>query len=89
MPDELEAEVKNALDELDVRLLAADARLGEIADTIGQATSIAEERSGSAKLRMLPMNMWDLLSRAGVVLRNENIRPWLPLGHYPVAGGLS
>jgi putative ATP-dependent endonuclease of OLD family len=83
IPDELEAEVKAALDALDVRMLAADARLGKIADTIGQATNVAEgDTPGSAKLRMLPMNMWDLLSRAGVVLRNETIRPWLPLGHH-------
>lgn len=83
IPDELEAEVKGILDALDVRLLAADARLGQIADTIGQATNVAEgDTPGSAQLRMLPMNMWDLLSRAGVVLRNENIRPWLPLAHH-------
>lgn len=83
IPDELEVDVKGALDALDVRMLAADDRLGKIAETIGQATNVAEgDTPGSAKLRMLPMNMWDLLSRAGIVLRNENIRPWLPLGHH-------
>jgi putative ATP-dependent endonuclease of OLD family len=83
IPEELVTEVKATLDGLDERLLAADARLGGIAETIGQATTIAEgDTPGSARLRMLPMNMWDLLSRAGVVLKNEAIRPWLPLGHH-------
>ncbi|HJU11161.1 MAG TPA: TOPRIM nucleotidyl transferase/hydrolase domain-containing protein, partial [Candidatus Binataceae bacterium] len=83
IPDELAAEVKATMDSLDERLLAADAKLGDIADTIGQATTIAEgDTPGSARLRMLPMNMWDLLSRAGVVLKNEAIRPWLPLDHH-------
>lgn len=31
---------------------------------------------------MLPMNTWDLISRASVVLKNENLRPWLPLDHH-------
>jgi putative ATP-dependent endonuclease of the OLD family len=80
IPDALEVEVKLALDALDVRILAADNRLGTIADTIGQATHVAVGDSpGAARLRMLPLNMWDLLSRAGVVLRNEDLRPWLPL----------
>lgn len=83
IPDELTAEVKATMDGLDERLLAADAKLTGIADTIGQATTIAQgDTPGSARLRMLPMNMWDLLSRAGVVLKNEAIRPWLPLGHH-------
>jgi putative ATP-dependent endonuclease of OLD family len=83
IPDELEVEVKAALDALDVRILAADNRLGTIADTIGQATHVAVgESPGAARLRMLPLNMWDLLSRAGVVLRNEDLRPWLPLSQH-------
>ena len=83
IPDELEEVVKAALDDLDGQLLAADPRLGTIAETIGQATHIAVgEGPGAARLRMLPLNMWDLLSRAGLVMRNEDLRPWLPLGHH-------
>jgi putative ATP-dependent endonuclease of the OLD family len=80
IPNELEAEVKATLTELDAQLLAADQRLGTIADTIGQATHVAVgEGPGAARLRMLPLNMWDLLARAGLVVRNEALRPGCPL----------
>lgn len=83
IPPALEKTIKETLDNLDSELLKADPKLSQIADTIGHATEIAmENTAGSAKLRMLPMNVWDLLARAGVVLRNEDLRPWLPLGHH-------
>jgi len=83
IPDELEAEVKTALDGLDGKLLEADSRLGNIAETLGQATTIAVgEGPGAAQLRMLPLNSAELLSRAEVILRNEELRPWLPLGSH-------
>jgi putative ATP-dependent endonuclease of OLD family len=31
---------------------------------------------------MLPLNIRDLVARAGIVLRNEDLRPWLPLDHH-------
>jgi putative ATP-dependent endonuclease of OLD family len=83
IPTELEGTVTAALDDLDTQLLGADPKLGDIASTIGQATKIAiGDGAGDARLRMLPMNIWDLISRAGVVLKNEDARPWLPLNHH-------
>jgi putative ATP-dependent endonuclease of OLD family len=83
IPVELEGTVTAALNELDSQLLGADPKLTDIAETIGQATKIAiGESGGDARLRMLPMNIWDLISRAGVVLKNEEARPWLPLDHH-------
>lgn len=83
IPTELEGTVTATLDELDGQLLDADPKLAEIANTIGQATKIAiGEGAGDARLRMLPMNLWDLISRAGIVLKNEDARPWLPLDHH-------
>ena len=83
IPAEVEGEVKGSLDVLDAQLLGADPRLSEIAQTIGQAAKVAIGQSeGDARLRMLPMNTWDLISRASVVLQNENLRPWLPLDHH-------
>lgn len=83
IPPELEKTIKDTLDTLDNDLLKADPKFSQIADTIGMATEIAmEDNPGAAKLRMLPLNVWDMLSRASVVLRNENIRPWLPLGNH-------
>lgn len=83
IPPDLEAEIKRSLDDLDAKILASDPRFARIADTLGKATEIAiESQPGAAKLRMLPLDIWDMLSRAGVVLRNEDIRPWLPLSHH-------
>lgn len=83
IPRATESEVQTALDALDAKILAADPKLGEIATTIGQATTVAiGEGPGGARLRMLPLNVLDLLMRAGVVLRHEDERPWLPLDHH-------
>ncbi len=83
VPPALEMEVKEKLDELDEKLLSSDKRFAEIAETIGRATEIASgDKPGTARLRMLPLNLWDLLSRAGLVLRNEELHPWLPLDHH-------
>ncbi len=83
VPPELEKSIKITLDSLDAELLKADPKLSQIAETIGRATEIAMENNpGAAKLRMLPLNVWDMLARAGIILRNEDFRPWLPLGHH-------
>lgn len=83
VPPSLEKTIKETLDGLDAELLKADPKFAQIAAIIGRATEIAiEESPGAAKLRMLPLNVWDMLERAGVILRNEDIRPWLPLGHH-------
>jgi len=83
IPRTTESEVQIALDALDAKILAADPKLGEFAGTIGQATTIAVgESPGGARLRMLPLNVLDLLMRAGIVVRHEDQRPWLPLDHH-------
>ena len=83
IPTATESEVQEELDALDAKVLAADPKLAEIADTIGQATAIAiGDGPGGARLRMLPLNVLDMLMRAGVVMRHEDGRPWLPLDHH-------
>ena len=83
VPPPLQEEVKKELDQLDAKLLEADPKLSQIAKTIGSATEIAiDDTPGAAKLRMLPMDVWDILSRARIVLRNGDLRPWLPLDHH-------
>ena len=83
VPPELEAKVKGTLDGLDAELLKADPRLDILATTIGQAANVSISRGkGDARLRMLPMTMWELVSRAGVILKDEESRPWLPLDHH-------
>ena len=83
IPEELEEEALRILSELDTRIIAADPRLTDIADMIGQATRIASgEGPGAARLNMLPLAIEDMLQRTGIVLRNEELRPWLPLSHH-------
>jgi len=83
IPAELETEAMEILADLDARIVAADPKLSEIADMIGQATRVAiGEGPGAARLNTLPLGIEDMLQRTGIVLRNEELRPWLPLGHH-------
>jgi len=83
IPAELETEAMEILADLDARIVAADSKLSEIADMIGQATRVAiGEGPGAARLNTLPLAIEDMLQRTGIVLRNEELRPWLPLGHH-------
>ena len=80
VPASLESRALRVLDLLNQRLLQADPRLGEIAETISGATRIAaRDREGALDLRMVPLKMWDLFSKAEIILRNEPDSPWLPL----------
>ena len=80
IPPGLESRALRVLDLLNRRLLEADPRLGEIAETLSSATRIAaRDRDGDLDLRMVPLKTWDLLSRAEIILRNEPDLPWLPL----------
>lgn len=83
IPDNLAQDALRILAELDARLVAADPRLADIANMIGQATRVAiGEGPGAARLNTLPLGIDEMLQRTGIVLRNEQLRPWLPLGHH-------
>ena len=80
IPSQLEARVQRVLDLLNRKLLQADPRLGEIAETLSGATQVAaRDREGGVDLRLVPLKSWDLLSKAEIILRNEPDWPWLPL----------
>ena len=80
IPADLESRALRVLDLLNHRLLKADPRLQEISETLSGATRIAvRDREGELDLRMVPLKMWDLLSKAEIILRNEPDSPWLPL----------
>jgi putative ATP-dependent endonuclease of OLD family len=83
IPEELEIDALRILAELDARIVAADPKLTAIAELIGQATRVAiGEGPGAARLNTLPLAIEEMLQRTGIVLRNEDLRPWLPLGHH-------
>lgn len=83
IPPELEGKVQRVLDLLNRKLLRADPRLAQIADTLSGVTRVAaQDRDGGVNLRLVPLKPWDLLSKAEIILRNESTRPWLPLVHH-------
>lgn len=83
IPAELETEALSTLTALDAKLIAADPSLTAIADTIGLATHIAiGDAPGAARFHALPSSIEEMLSRAAIVIRNEDGRPWLPLDHH-------
>lgn len=80
IPPQLEARVQRVLDLLNRKLLRADPRLAQVANTLSGATRVAaRDRDGSVDLRLVPLKSWDLLSKAEIILRNEPTWPWLPL----------
>ena len=80
IPTGLKARALRILDLLNHRLLKADRRLPNIAETVSGATRIAvHDRDSAMALRMVPLKMWDLLSKAEIILRNGPDSPWLPL----------
>lgn len=83
IPAELEEEALKILADLDAKIIAADPRLTDIANMIGEATRVAVgEGPGAARLNTLPLAIEEMLQRTGIVMRNEDLRPWLPLGHH-------
>jgi putative ATP-dependent endonuclease of the OLD family len=83
IPEALEAKTQKVLDLLNKKLLRADPRLAEVAETLSGVTRIAaSDREGGVDLRLVPLKAWDILSKAQIILRNETDRPWLPLQHH-------
>jgi putative ATP-dependent endonuclease of OLD family len=80
IPPRREGRVQKVLDRLNTRLLDADPRLAQIAETLSGANRVAaRDREGDVNLRLVPLKSWDLLSKAEIILRNEPDWPWLPL----------
>jgi putative ATP-dependent endonuclease of the OLD family len=80
IPAALEKRAKRVLDLLNKKLLDADPRLKQVANTLTGITRVAAADSeGKADLRLLPFKPWDILSRSEIIIQQENTRPWLPL----------
>lgn len=79
----LEKRSQRVFDLLNRRFLAADPRLGNLATTISEISRVAAaDNPGEADLRIMPLRPWDLLSRAEVIYRCEEGKPWLPLARH-------
>ena len=80
IPSQLESRVQRVLGLLNRRLLKADPKLSKISETVAQATKIAaRNEEGDVDLSLVPLKSWDLLSKAGIALRNDSESPLLPL----------
>ena len=80
IPEVLEQKSKRVFDLLNRKLLAADPLLGRLATGLSDISRVASaDVPGQADLRVLPLNTWDLLSKAEVIYQSEGGKPWLPL----------
>jgi putative ATP-dependent endonuclease of OLD family len=80
IPEELEQKSVRIFNLLNAKLLAADPLLGNLATSLSDISRVATTTTpGQANLRTLPLNTWDLLSKAEVIYQTDAAKPWLPL----------
>ena len=80
IPEGLEQKSVRIFNLLNAKLLAADPKLGDLATSLSDISRVATSGSpGQANLRVLPLNTWDLLSKAEVIYQTDGAKPWLPL----------
>lgn len=83
IPEPLEKRAQKVFDLLNKRFIGADPKLGVLAKTLSGISTIASgDDPGMADLRLVPLRSWDLLSRAEVIYRCEEDKPWLPLSRH-------
>lgn len=80
IPQLTETRIMRVLKLVNEKLLKSDPLLEKIANQLKAVTDIAaQDTTGDLRLSAMPLKPWDLLSRAGVILRNEEAKAWLPL----------
>lgn len=83
IPEPLEQKSKRIFDLLNRRLLDADPLLANLANGLSHISRVAAtDVPGQADLRLLPLNTWDILSKAEVIYQTEGGKPWLPLARH-------
>ncbi|WP_417766732.1 ATP-dependent nuclease [Stappia sp.] len=83
IPENLEQKSKRIFDLLNRRLLDADPLLANLATGLSHISRVAAtDAPGQADLRLLPLNTWDILSKAEVIYQTEGGKPWLPLARH-------
>jgi putative ATP-dependent endonuclease of the OLD family len=80
IPEDLEKRSKRIFDLLNEKILNADPKLDQLSSSLSEISHIASaDNPGKANLRVLPLNTWDILSKAEVIYQSESDKPWLPL----------
>ena len=83
VPEEEWSSISNEVEQLNKRVLDADPRLKSITHKLSEIRNIVSRASTeSLDLRAIPINEWDLVSRAEVILRSSTSTPWLPLTNH-------
>ncbi|MGU3390839.1 ATP-dependent nuclease [Sphingomonas sp. M1A8_2b] len=83
IPEHLEKQSIRVFNLLNKKLLYADPKLGTLSDELSAVSRVATSGTpGQANLRVLPMNTWDLLSKAEVIYQTDAAKPWLPLARH-------
>ena len=83
VPEEKWSSISDEIEQLNRRVLDADPRLKSITDKLSEIRNIVSKASAeSLDLRAMPLNEWDLVSRAEVILRSSTSTPWLPLTNH-------
>jgi putative ATP-dependent endonuclease of OLD family len=80
IPDALEQKSARVFNLLNKKFLTADPMLGDLAASLSDIGRVATTGTNAqANLRILPLNTWDLLSKAEVIYQTDGAKPWLPL----------
>lgn len=83
IPEKLEQKSKRVFDLLNKRLLGADPLLANLAAGLSHISRVAAaDVPGQADLRLLPLNTWDILSKAEIIYQTEGGKPWFPLARH-------
>lgn len=83
IPEAKRQELAQDLEQLNAELLGADARLNNVATTVGRISSVMHGTSGhSVSIRALPLKPWDLMSKSEIVLRSQNGGAEFPMTRY-------
>lgn len=77
------AELEGRFADLNDELLSADPKLETIKTTLKHiSTVIANGAAGDVDVRAVPINLWELISKAEVVIKGKSDDPWLPIGKH-------
>ncbi|MFZ5737503.1 MAG: ATP-dependent nuclease [Pseudomonadota bacterium] len=79
----LAADLESRFAALNDELLSADPKLDTIKRTLKQISSvIANGAAGDVDVRAIPLNIWEIISKAEVVVKGNSVDPWLPIGKH-------
>ncbi|MBM2711049.1 AAA family ATPase [Mesorhizobium caraganae] len=77
------AQLEKAFSELNSELLAADPKLTAIKSTLKAISAVvANGAAGDVDVRAVSANLWEILSKAELVVQGKANDPWLPIGRH-------